>query len=193
MGRRSIDSAPWSGTRRSQIIADMPSSLSKPALLILLAACCVGCDQGTKLIATEHLEGGAPRSYLFGTVRLVYAENAGAFLGLGSGLSEELRNLLAIATAAMVIGVFWMAIRGVGSSMAHSVSFALVAAGGASNLIDRALNDGRVIDFMVVGLGGLRTGVFNVADMAITSGALLLIALAIVQRHRPEEDPADPS
>ena len=165
----------------------MKSALPRPALLVLLAACCVGCDQGTKLIATEHLEGGAPRSYLFGTIRLVYAENAGAFLGLGSGLSEGLRNLLAIATAAMVIGVFWMAVRGARSSMLHSISFALVAAGGASNLIDRALNDGRVIDFMVVGLGGLRTGVFNVADMAITAGALLLIALAFVQRAEPEE------
>ena len=157
------------------------------ALLLLLAACCVGCDQGTKLIAAERLEGGPGRSLLFGTVRLVYAENAGAFLGLGSGLSEGLRNLLAVATAVMVIGVFWMALRGAQKSMLHSISFALVAAGGASNLIDRVLNDGRVIDFMVVGVGGLRTGVFNVADMAITAGALLLVALAFRQRSSPAD------
>ena len=165
----------------------MPKMPHRLALLIVVAACCVGCDQGTKLIAAEHLEGGPGRSYMSGMVRLVYAENAGAFLGIGSGLSEGLRSALAVATAAMVVGVFWMALRGASSSLLQSLSFVLVAAGGASNLIDRALNDGRVIDFMVVGVGGLRTGVFNVADMAITTGARLLLGLAIVQRSAPDE------
>jgi signal peptidase II len=54
-------------------------------------------------------------------------------------------------------------------------ALALVAGGGISNLIDRLLNDGRVTDFLNVGIGALRTGIFNVADMAILLGALLLI------------------
>jgi signal peptidase II len=47
---------------------------------------------------------------------------------------------------------------------------ALVAAGGASNLVDR-ITQGMVIDFMNVGIGPLRTGIFNVADMALMLGA----------------------
>jgi signal peptidase II len=55
------------------------------------------------------------------------------------------------------------------------VALALVAGGGISNLIDRLLYDGRVTDFLNVGIGGVRTGIFNVADMAIMAGALLLL------------------
>jgi signal peptidase II len=55
------------------------------------------------------------------------------------------------------------------------VALALVAGGGISNLIDRLLYNGRVTDFLNVGIGGVRTGIFNVADMAIMAGALLLL------------------
>jgi signal peptidase II len=46
--------------------------------------------------------------------------------------------------------------------------------GGIGNLIDRALHQGAVVDFMNVGLGNLRTGIFNVADVALTGGAIAL-------------------
>ncbi|HXC20398.1 MAG TPA: signal peptidase II, partial [Steroidobacteraceae bacterium] len=55
------------------------------------------------------------------------------------------------------------------------IALALIAGGGISNLIDRLLYGGRVTDFLNVGIGSLRTGIFNVADMAILAGALLLI------------------
>ena len=51
---------------------------------------------------------------------------------------------------------------------------ALIAAGGVSNLLDR-ITYGMVIDFMNVGIGSLRTGIFNVADMAIMLGAAILV------------------
>jgi signal peptidase II len=56
-----------------------------------------------------------------------------------------------------------------------TVCLSLVCAGGLSNLIDRIAYDGRVVDFLNVGIGPLRTGIFNVADMAITFGALLML------------------
>lgn len=48
---------------------------------------------------------------------------------------------------------------------------------------DRLLHEGRVIDFMNVGIGSLRTGIFNVADVCITIGVLLLV-LEMLQRSR---------
>ena len=51
---------------------------------------------------------------------------------------------------------------------------ALLVAGGASNLMDRFVH-GAVIDFMNVGIGSVRTGIFNVADMAIMLGAAILV------------------
>ena len=62
------------------------------------------------------------------------------------------------------------------------VGLALLFAGGASNLVDRALRDS-VVDFMNVGLGPLRTGVFNVADVAILAG----VALVVLANHRSSE------
>jgi len=62
---------------------------------------------------------------------------------------------------------------------------ALFVAGGASNLIDR-VTYGMVIDFMNVGIGSLRTGIFNVADMAIMLGAgILLLEASRSGRHAP--------
>jgi signal peptidase II len=49
-----------------------------------------------------------------------------------------------------------------------------ILAGGLGNLIDRVTNHGQVTDFLNLGIGSLRTGIFNVADVAITGGALLL-------------------
>ncbi len=51
----------------------------------------------------------------------------------------------------------------------------LIFSGGVSNLIDRFAHNGYVIDFLNLGVGSLRTGIFNVADIAIALGALLLL------------------
>jgi len=54
-------------------------------------------------------------------------------------------------------------------------ALALILAGGSSNLIDRFFNDGYVVDFINLGAGQIRTGIFNVADIAITVGVLMLV------------------
>ena len=59
-------------------------------------------------------------------------------------------------------------------SSVSALGVALFVAGGASNLLDR-ISYGMVIDFMNVGVGPLRTGIFNVADVAIMLGAGLLL------------------
>lgn len=59
------------------------------------------------------------------------------------------------------------------------VAWSLVLSGGLGNLVDRIINDGRVIDFMNIGIGSLRTGIFNVADVCITVGVVVLIFQAL--------------
>ena len=61
----------------------------------------------------------------------------------------------------------------------------LIAAGGMGNLVDRVLRDGRVIDFMNLGLGPVRTGIFNVADVQIMVG----LGLLLLGRRRVEPGP----
>ena len=56
------------------------------------------------------------------------------------------------------------------------VGSALIASGGISNWIDRVRDSGVVVDFLNVGVGTLRTGIFNVADLAIVAGLAVLLS-----------------
>lgn len=145
------------------------------AMLVILASC-VGCDQFTKHIARQQLDGRPPRSFCGDTVRLIYAENPGAFLGLGGQLPEGARWALLVVVNTLVATAIAVALIWHSSMPALRVlACALLLGGAVGNLIDRVRFDGLVIDFMNLGIGPLRTGIFNVADVAITTGALLLI------------------
>jgi signal peptidase II len=64
---------------------------------------------------------------------------------------------------------------GKGLDTTQVAGYALIVSGGASNWFDRARFDGLVVDFMNLGLGSLRTGIFNVADLAIVAGIGVLL------------------
>lgn len=144
------------------------------ALAIVLVSC-IGCDQVTKQLAVAQLKGQPPRAYWGGTVRLEYAENPGAFLGLGEQLPPAARWVAMVVCNGIVMAVIFMLLvarRQV--SLSAFAAAALLLAGALGNLIDRVRCDGLVIDFMNLGVGPLRTGIFNVADVAITAGAVCL-------------------
>lgn len=161
-------------------------------VLLAILSLCVGCDQMTKSIARDQLaDQAAPLSYLSDTFRLQYAENPGAFLGLGGNLPPQARWLLLVVVnslVALAIGIFVL----VQTSMSplKTLACALLLGGAIGNLIDRVRFDGLVIDFMNLGIGPLRTGIFNVADVAITTGAILLILpqLAATKSTAPTPD-----
>ena len=153
----------------------MRTRLSRLLILFAVVALLLGLDRGTKWAATEHLFGAAPRVFLGGAVRLEYAETRGAFLGLGDQLPELWRFwILTVATGLVLLVIAWTLVGGARPSGLRFASLGLILAGGAGNLVDRAA-EGYVVDFVSLGLGGVRTGIFNVADVAITAGALLLL------------------
>ena len=146
------------------------------ALAAFLVVFFIVVDQLVKVMAYRDLRGRPRLSYLNDFIVVEYAENRGAFLSLGAALSESAR--------------FWVFVVGVGAilafcvyslakSLKHTpsvVALALVISGGIGNLIDRVMQ-GYVIDYVHMGFSGLRTGVFNVADVAISGGLLLLVGL----------------
>jgi signal peptidase II len=147
----------------------------------------IGCDRVAKHAAIVLLSGEPDRSYFADTVRLEYAENAGGFLSLGADWPRPVRTaVLTIGTGLALLGVLVIAFHGRVAGPA-SLGLALFVAGGASNWIDRLLR-GRVVDFLNVGIGPLRTGVFNMADLAIMVGAGLFVLGAT---RRDVADPAN--
>ncbi len=144
------------------------------AVLAVLTAC-VACDRATKRAAVEHLVPGQRLSFVADTLRLELAHNPGAFLSLGASLPEGVRRyVFTIGPGLVALGALVVAMRR-RSRTRVAVAAALIAAGGLGNVWDRVATGGRVVDFMNAGVGGLRTGIFNVADVALVAGVLLLL------------------
>ena len=151
-----------------------PHRLTRYLLLALIVSASVGCDQVTKKMATQTLEGSAAVSYFGDTFRLQYTLNPGAFLGVGGGLPESWRagliiamNAILTAVVASLLFVKWNVDR------RTFVAFALLLGGGLGYLLDRVRLSGTVTDFMNVGIGPVRTGIFNFADVAIMAAFVL--------------------
>ena len=156
------------------------------ALVLVLS--CIGCDQATKRVALERLRDEGRISLLSDTIRIEYVENEGGFLGLAAAASPRTRFvLLTVMTGALLAVVAWMLMRQKPMDAPAAAALALVLGGGLGNWIDRIAREGRVVDFLNVGLGSVRTGIFNVADMAITAGVVLLFLSGSARRDDARE------
>ncbi len=152
--------------------------LKRTRLLIALAilSSMIGCDQATKQIATATLKDGPAQTCLNGTVRFGYALNSGGFLSLGASLPPHVRTwiftgLNAVLLTAMAV---WLT-KNWKTNLAVFASLCCILAGGIGNVTDRVTNHGLVVDFINLGVGPIHTGIFNVADIGVTFGALTLV------------------
>jgi len=136
----------------------------------------VGLDQFTKYFAKKMLVSGAVIRFLGDTIRLQYAENKGIYLSLGSALPDEIRFwLFIVAISVMLSFLFLFLIFSKKMSFLPTIALTFILCGGIGNLIDRIFHQGVVIDMLNIGIGNLRTGIFNLADLAITFGGGLMI------------------
>jgi signal peptidase II len=163
--------------------------LSRTLLLLTSVVVILALDQASKLYAMQHWRPTAesPLSFAGGVFRIQYAENPGAFLSLFGTLDPAFRFwLFQVINGAMLLGVATLLLMGRWPpDLWQWSALALILAGGIGNLIDRVRFDNHVIDFLVLSTGPLpvpyfgeaRTGIFNVADVAITAGFLMLLPL----------------
>lgn len=183
-------------TSISEISKEDISLQQRIRILVPTTLICVAVDQITKIIAARTLPAVTLR-FFYDTVRLHYAENQGAFLSLGAGLPEALRFIIFTVFSALVLIVLAYYILYYEHDMSRSQFYiwAFMFGGGISNLIDRLFRNGLVRDFLNVGIGNIRTGVFNLADVALTGGVIALIVLNIWQLKEEQQmmDTADPS
>jgi len=149
-------------------------------ILFFVTACLgVGLDQFTKELAKKYLMNQPPKSYLWNTIRLEYVENTGAFLSLGSDLPQSVSFWVFTVIPIIFLGVLvYFAIKQINELPLWAfLAFSLIFAGGVGNIIDRILYDRHVTDFLNFGIGSLRTGILNVADMYVTFGVFAIFFL----------------
>ena len=166
-------------TRHRSMIMKKQNILYKICLLSGIILINVGCDQTTKKIAHQHLASGNQVEYFQGIFTFVYAENTGAFLGLGSHLGAGIKQLFLVIVPAVLLAFLMVTTffsRRISTAQAIAISF--VIGGGVSNIFDRIFY-GKVIDFMHFSMGYFQTGIFNMADLSIMTGLLLTVIFQV--------------
>ncbi|MFN8547060.1 MAG: signal peptidase II [Candidatus Eisenbacteria bacterium] len=149
-------------------------------------------DQALKKVAESMLLHRPPISLLGDMIRLEYTENPGAFLSLGAGLSPTARFVfLTVLVGAVLVGSLFYLLTTPSLGRGALIGLSLLTGGGIGNLIDRVINRGHVIDYISMGIGPLRTGIFNFADLCITTGTCVLVFSAMRPRHHATTDPHD--
>jgi signal peptidase II len=151
-------------------------AMTRCTLVALVLTGYVACDQTSKSVARQYLPNTGVHSYFGDTFRFEYAQNPGAFLSLGDSLPPAVRyDGLVIGVGAFVILLLAWAVVSTRLASWQRIAIAAVGAAGASNLIDRIRFEGAVTDFLNLGIGPLRTGIFNIADVILTLGLVLLV------------------
>ena len=128
-------------------------------------------DQLTKWWVQAELTLNEPVRILGDNVRLLYIHNEGAAFGISVG--ERSPTLFLVLASAASILVLYLLIVTPAAHRLQRFALGLILGGAVGNIIDR-LRLGQVVDFIQVGVSGHYWPIFNVADSAVTVGAVLL-------------------
>lgn len=144
-------------------------------LVIALLLLSVGLDRWTKLLAIEHLKDQPIRDVAGRFFQLVFVENTGAFLSFGAGFPDAIKLIVLTIMPSVLLGALLLyTLFSTQLNTWQVIAFSLISGGGISNLFDR-ITEGKVVDFMIMGIGALRTGVFNTADVCIMIGLFMML------------------
>jgi signal peptidase II len=149
---------PWPGT--------------KIAVFVILLASVLVLDLSTKLLVQRHLHLYQQIDIIGEYVRLTYIYNPGAAFGISIGeYSRQVFLGLSVVALVALVGMYWYT---PATDQVRLMAISLICGGAIGNLIDRVRSQAGVVDFIDVGVGDVRWPVFNIADMAVTAGAIIL-------------------
>lgn len=155
----------------------MPGKFVVPLVGLLLIA----LDQVSKAWARAHLAAGVTKPLIPGLLNLNYTTNTGGAFGIGRDYSWLMTALAIVLTAAVA---FWIVRREHGQpgiTALERIGLGMLLGGALGNLCDR-FTIGRVTDFLEFSF--VSFPVFNVADMAIDAGILLIAIDYLRQRNK---------
>ena len=144
-------------------------------LAVLAGLCIVGADQYTKFYIASNYVLGESHDFLKGFIDITYIENGGAAWGMLSGYTWLLLSITVIVMLVCIALLF----RYGSKNKLMFWAIVLVLSGGIGNMIDRIFRGGKVTDFLHFSFYP-QFPVFNVADCAVTCGAIMLVVYFIV-------------
>ena len=156
---------------------------TKRILIALLILFNIGLDQFSKEYVRKNVVPGS-RTELLGTqLQLMNVENTGAFLGMGSDSNPTVKLIFLLILPVIVLAaVVYYVFTSKALDNLSVIGLCCIAGGGVANLYDRFLY-GSVTDFLYIDLGGVfRTGIFNSADLSVTTGMILLLISSFFSR-----------
>lgn len=136
----------------------------------------IAIDQISKFWVRANFAYGETKSIIDEHFIMQYVENKGAFLGMGSDLNPTLRLILLLILPVVVLGyVTFYIIKNKELDKMSLIAFCCIIGGGIANVFDRIVL-GSVTDFFFIDLGGVfKTGIFNIADVSVTTGMIMLL------------------
>ena len=145
-------------------------------LISTIVSVSIALDQFSKVWVRSNFENYSEKNLIGEIFTLIKVENTGAFLGMGSELSEIPRILLLIVLPVVVlISITIYTYIEKTLDKISIIGFSLIIGGGIANIFDRIVY-GSVTDFLYINLGGVfKTGIFNIADLSVTTGMILIL------------------
>ena len=161
-------------------------TIFRTLLILMIVIANIGCDQVTKTIVRKTIAENE-RIAIGDHILLTKVENSGAFLSLGNSLPGFTRTFLFSALPILLLGFgFYYLITNRLIPTAKLIGFCFVIGGGLGNVFDRVVH-GSVTDFMHISFPGFRTGIFNMADVSITFGVLIVIFQSFLRKNKSIE------
>jgi signal peptidase II len=143
----------------------------------------IAIDQISKFIIRAQMKAGSESEIIGDYFTLHNVENSGAFLGMGSELNPVLKIILLLILPIAVLGfVLRFVFIDKTIDKLSLIGFSCILGGGFANIYDRIVY-GSVTDFFHIDLGGVfRTGIFNMADLSVTTGMIMIITASFIYR-----------
>lgn len=159
--------------------------LSRNLSIILLIVANIAIDQISKVVVRASIEENEIVQIIGDNFIMTRVQNSGAFLGMGSELNDTLRVILLLILPIIVLGgVIYYILKNKALDRLSLIAFCCIIGGGIANVYDRIV-EGSVTDFFYIKLTDvIRTGIFNVADMSVTFGMILLLIASFIYRKK---------
>ena len=145
----------------------------------IIIALSIFLDQISKILIRKNVEQYSDIKLIGEYFILTNVENSGAFLGMGSGFSPIMKSVfLIILPIIVLISIIIYVYRDKEIDKISLIGFSIIIGGGIGNIFDRIIY-GSVTDFLFIDLGGIfKTGIFNIADLAVTTGMILILLMS---------------